>query len=245
MVIAGTFRHMEDSGAADEPQASPPPVILLLPAPPPVLLLPAPAGAWANPLAVPRGPALVRELVETCLLAILVFLCVRASFGTYQVEGHSMDPTLQDGEFLIVGQLTYARVDTSGLSVLLPWLGDGKHHIFGGPGRGDIVILHNPDDRSGKRLVKRVIGLPGDAIETTNGVVKINGKPLTEPYIHTDWTASGLPVTCGPDSYYVMGDNRDQSSDSRRFGCVPHELIIGKAMITAWPRDRFGLAPNE
>ncbi len=224
----------------DVPQPAPP--LLLLPAPRPVLLLPSPAGPPEGPR---RAAALVRELVETCLLAILVFLVVRGSFGTYQVEGHSMDPTLQDGEFLIVGQLTYAQVDTSTLSRFVPGLDAGKHDVFGGPGRGDIIILHNPEDPTGKRLVKRIVGLPGETVETDSGVVKIDGRELSEPYIKSAWHVSGPTVVCPPDSYFVMGDNRDASSDSRRFGCVPDELIIGKTMLTVWPRDRIGLAPNQ
>ena len=225
--------------------AQPPePPLLLLPAPRQLLLLPAPREGLAPP-----GPSsasrLIREIVETSLLAILVFLCVRASFGTYQVEGHSMDPTLQDGEFLIVNQLTYARIDTNNLSDVVPGFPGGKHDVFGGPGRGDIIILHNPQDPAGKRLVKRIIGLPGELIETTGGEVRIDGHPLEEPYIHITWRVSGPSVVCPAESYYVMGDNRDNSSDSRVFGCVPHDLLIGKATISLWPSDRFGLAPNK
>lgn len=226
----------------DAPQPEPP--LLLLPAPPPVLLLPPPASG-SDPAGPSPASKIIREVVETCLLAILVFLCVRASFGTYQVEGHSMDPTLQDSEFLIVNQLSYARIDTDNLSKLLPFIPGGKHDVFGAPGRGDVIILHNPQDPTGKRLVKRIIGLPNESIETTGGEVRINGHPLTEPYIHITWRVSGPPVVCPADSYYVMGDNRDNSSDSRVFGCVPHDLLIGKATISLWPSDRFGLAPNQ
>ncbi len=218
--------------------------LLLLPAPRPVLLLPPPVGE-PDPAGPPPAARFIREVVETCLLAILVFLCVRASFGTYQVEGHSMDHTLQDSEFLIVNQLSYARVNTDNLSRLLPFISGGKHDLFGGPGRGDIIILHNPQDPAGKRLVKRIVGLPGESLETTGGEVRINGRVLEEPYIHATWRVSGPPVVCPPDSYYVMGDNRDNSSDSRMFGCVPRDLIIGRATISLWPSDRFGLAPNQ
>jgi signal peptidase I len=191
---------------------------------------------------------LVRELVETGLLALLVFLAVRASFQNYRVHGHSMDPTLQDGEFLLVNRLEYSRIDIDKLGRFIPFLdtsGDQKRNVFHGPDRGDIVILEDPRDPSGDRLVKRVIGLPGEKLEIVNGVVYINGHKLDEPYIKQVPTGNTPPIVLPADEYFVMGDNRNNSDDSRFLGLIPRDLIIGKAMVAFWPKDKFGLAPNE
>lgn len=181
-----------------------------------------------------RRRVLVREVVETGLLAVLVFLCVRASFGNYKVEGHSMDPTLADGQYLIVNKLIYARVNVTrpAHAARFGELRGGKRELFSGPQRGDIVILHDPRERAGNELVKRVIGLPGELLEVSAGRVYINGRLLDEPYIHRKWS----------------GDNRDGSADSRYFGLVPRDLIVGKAALRTWPAGEasadFGSAPT-
>jgi signal peptidase I len=195
-----------------------------------------------------RTRNLIRELVETGLLALLVFLAVRASFQNYRVHGHSMDPTLQDGEFLLVNRLEYAQINVDKLGRFIPFLdtsGDDKRNVFHGPERGDIVILEDPRNPSGDRLVKRVIGLPGEKLEIVNGVVYINGHKLDEPYIKQVPTGNTPPVVLPPNEYFVMGDNRNNSDDSRFLGLIPRDLIIGKAMVAFWPTNKFGLAPNE
>ena len=206
----------------------------------------------ATPAAAPRSDhhtrVLVREVVETGLLALLVFLAVRASFQNYRVHGHSMDPSLEDGEFLLVGRLEYAQVNVGQLARFIPFLDaadNEKQDVFHGPQRGDIVILEDPRDPSGDRLVKRVIGLPGEKFEIVNGVVYVNGRQLHEPYITEPWTGSTPPTVIPPGEYFVMGDNRNNSDDSRFLGLIPRELIIGKAMVSFWPTEKFGLAPNE
>jgi signal peptidase I len=195
----------------------------------------------------PRGRTVARELVETLLLALLVFLAVRASFQNFKVDGNSMYPTLENGEFLIVNKLVYSEVDVDKLSKFLPFLdagGQPRRYVFHGPERGDIIVLQDPRDPS-VDLIKRVIGLPGETVEIVNGVVFVNGLMLEEPYITQPWHYTGPPVTLGPEEYFVMGDNRDNSKDSRSVGPIPKELIIGKAMLTYWPASHFGLAPNE
>jgi signal peptidase I len=194
-----------------------------------------------------RGRTVARELVETLLLALLVFLAVRASFQNFKVDGDSMAPTLHNGEFLIVNKLVYSEVDVEKLSRFLPFLDAGdspQRHVFHGPERGDIVVLRDPGQPN-VDLIKRVIGLPGETIEIVNGTVFIDGQMLEEPYITSEWHYTGRAVTMGSDEYFVMGDNRDNSKDSRSVGPIQEDLIIGKAMLTYWPAGDFGLAPNK
>jgi signal peptidase I len=195
-----------------------------------------------------RQRSVVRELVETGLMALLVFLAVRATFQNYRVHGHSMDPTLQDGEFLLVNRIEYAQINIDKLSNFIPFLSpgnDAKRDVFTSPSRGDIIILEDPRQPQGDRLVKRVIGLPGDKLEIVNGTVYINGRLLHEPYIPIPGDYTSPPIVIPQDQYFVMGDNRKNSEDSRYLGLIPRDLIIGKAMIAMWPSNKFGFAPNE
>ncbi len=194
------------------------------------------------------GRLLAREIIETALLAILVFLSVRASVQHYRVEGHSMDPTLEDGEFLLVNSLLYAEVDVEAIARWVPFWDPGepaRRHVFHGPERGDIVILHHPVAGQERDLVKRVIGLPGDRLRIRDGVVYINGRALIEPYVKEAWRGDLPELTIGAGMYFVMGDNRNNSQDSRVFGPVREELIVGKAMASWWPAGKMGRAPNE
>ncbi|MCC7364240.1 MAG: signal peptidase I [Dehalococcoidia bacterium] len=192
----------------------------------------------------------MRETIETVLLALLVFLSVKASFQNFRVEGQSMAPTLNDGQFLIVNKLVYSEIDTGRLSDFLWFIDtgdDGKRHVFHAPERGDIVVLHDPA-QPGQDLIKRVIGLPGETVEIRTGVVYIDGRQLIEPYIVEPWPSWSMQATAIPErSYFVLGDNRNNSNDSRfqQIGLIPEDLIVGKAMFSYWPRSDFGFAPNE
>ncbi|MEO8538639.1 MAG: signal peptidase I, partial [bacterium] len=191
----------------------------------------------------------IRELVETGLLALLVFLSVRASFQNFKVEGSSMYPTLENGQFLIVNKLVYSEVDMDKLSSYVPFVdagSDPKRQVFHGPDRGDIIVLKDPRNTD-TDLIKRVIGLPGETIEIVDGKVYIDDHLLAEPYIKQVWHDTKPKIIIPPGEFFVMGDNRDNSLDSRssQVGLVPQDLIIGKAMLSYWPRDKFGLAPNE
>ncbi len=195
------------------------------------------------------GRSLVRNIVETGLLAILVFLAVRVSFQNFRVDGTSMSPTLADGEFLLVNKLVYAEVNMDKLSKFLPFVNaeeDEMRFVFHGPHRGDIVVLRDPR-RPEQDLIKRVVGLPGETVEILNGKVYINGFLLKEPYIQTRWNDSRPRIPIPEDHYYVLGDNRNNSLDSRspQVGLIPKSLILGKALLTYWPFEQFGLAPNS
>lgn len=219
--------------------------------------LPAPERRWA---------VTIRELAETLILAALIFLAVRASFQNFRVEGASMQPSLQNGEYLIVNKLEYAEIDL-GMFDWLPFFDSGQdpvHHLWGKPTRGDVIVFRAPTSIQ-RDFIKRIIGVPGDTVDIDNGSghVAVNGHVLEEPYIQgkTDcgsaqtctWTvpAAGSDEaqdTCGSDEcYFVMGDNRQNSSDSRQGWMVPKENIIGKALITYWEdgSPSFDLAPNR
>ncbi len=196
-----------------------------------------------------RTKTVVREVVETVMLALLVFLCVRASFQNFKVDGSSMYPTLENGQFLIVNKLVYSEVDMGKLSNFIPLISASegeKRNVFHGPDRGDIVVLQDPR-KPEVDLIKRVIGLPGETLEIVDGKVYINDFRLEEPYIKAIWHDNKPKIVVPPGQYFVMGDNRDNSLDSRsqQVGFVPKELIIGKAMVSYWPKSKFGFAPNE
>lgn len=195
-----------------------------------------------------RSKTIVREVVETVLLAVLVFLSVRASFQNFKVDGSSMFPTLENGQFLIVNKLVYAEVDTARLAKFVPFISPGENpqkHVFNAPERGDIIVLKDPRMPS-QDLIKRIIGLPGDTIEIQNGRVYINDFYLQEPYIQQQWNGNMAKIRIPANEYFVMGDNRENSLDSRssQVGLIREELIIGKAMFSYWPTSQFGLAPN-
>ena len=221
-------------------------------------------GAIAIPRPERRWLVTARELVETLLLAVLIFLAVRASFQNFRVEGASMQPSLQDGEYLIVNKLSYAEIDMS----IFDWLPfydadeQSVNHIWDSPSRGDIIVFQAPTSTS-RDFIKRIIGLPGDTVEIneSTGEVSVNGEPLPEPYIQGQTTCSAtcmreIPEANTPESqadcgsnacYFVLGDNRQNSSDSRQGWLVPEENIIGKALITYWHEGNLdvNLAPNH
>jgi len=208
-----------------------------------------------------RWVVTVRELAETLLLALLIFLSVRASFQNFRVEGASMNPSLEDGEYLIVNKLSYARIDL-GMFDFLPFVSSGEHHLWGSPGRGDVIVFQAPTNPT-KDFIKRIIGTPGDTVEIKqSGEVLVNGNKLQEPYItgttncnsnQCIWEipeqgSADARAKCDADTcYFVMGDNRQNSSDSRQGWLVPEGNIIGKALITYWHAGgpELDLAPNH
>jgi signal peptidase I len=135
------------------------------------------------------------------------------------VHGQSMEPHLHENQRVIVEMLSYH---------------------FRIPQRGEIVVLNLPD-RHSDPLIKRVIGLPGETVEIRSGAVYIDGRKLDEPYL-TQATTGHMPPTLVPEeSVFVMGDNRQQSNDSRYFGPVPLENLIGRAWVSYWPPEDVGL----
>ncbi len=165
------------------------------------------------------------ETVKMIILALLIVLPIRYFiFQPFFVQGSSMYPNFEDSDYLIVDELTYR---------------------FREPRRGEVIIFQNPRDRS-QLFIKRIIGLPGETLETKDGEIIITDKSetkvLEENYIASDSKISGnFRVELGEDEYFVLGDNRMFSSDSRRWGSVPEKNIVGKAYLRAWPFDAINV----
>lgn len=168
--------------------------------------------------------SVAREVAETLLLAVVIWLGVNFATARFVVEGNSMEPNLHTGEFVIVSRLAY---------------------MLGEPQRGDVVVLHPPTNPD-QEYIKRVVGLPGDTVEVQAGQVYVNGALLDEPYISVPTPQSGR-WTVGEDEYFVMGDNRTNSDDSRKWGQkqLVAELIVGKAWLIYWPPREWGVIPHQ
>ena len=158
---------------------------------------------------------LLLDALEVAVITMLIFLIARVFVQNYQVDGPSMTPTLLNNEFILVNKADY---------------------FFHGPQRGDVIVFRFPKDTS-RDYVKRVIGLPGDTVSVTaQGVVSVNGVALTEPYTNDNLNIYGPEtVKLKPGQYFVLGDNRGDSSDSRDWGPVPRSDIIGAAALVYWP----------
>ena len=173
----------------------------------------------------------LRELLLTAVVSFAVFLAIHSSIENFRVDGSSMLPTLVDGQFLIANKLLYARLsreDTDPTSLF----------AFHPPRHGDVIIMVFPKDPT-RDVVKRVMGLPGDVIEIDSGQVVRNGERLDEPYVAHRDTRSFDAVEVPDNSYYVLGDNRLVSSDSRHWGFVSAKYIIGRVWYSYWPSDRI------
>lgn len=163
------------------------------------------------------GVRLLREVLEVAVITLLLFICVRGVIQNYQVQGPSMMPTLQNNQYILVDKATY---------------------LFNSPHRGDVIVFKWPKDTS-EDFVKRIIGIPGDTVHVDlNGQVTVDGTPINEPYVN-DLINPYQPNTwmLGPNEYFVLGDNRGDSSDSRYWGPVPRSDIIGRAELVYWPLD--------
>jgi signal peptidase I len=193
----------------------------------------------------------VREVVETLLLAAVIFFGVRLVVLNFQVDGQSMVPNLDDGEMLLVNRNVYMHFDVNKYIDVLPFVdheGENIVYPFHPPERGDIIVF-NPPNGSTKPYIKRVIGLGGETVSFKDGAVYVDGTKVEESYLDgAEFGCNRNPckdVVIPEGSVYVMGDNRDNSTDSRSFGPVSVDSIIGKAWLTYWPFDDFGLVPHE
>ncbi len=192
----------------------------------------------------------VRDVLETLLLTVLIFLIVRSVVQNFKVEGRSMEPTLHNGQYLLINKATYWRLDGSILSKLNPGAeasngsaNQGSHYLFSPPQRGDIIVFRYPKDTS-RDFIKRVIGVPGDVVEIRNGLVYVNGQALDERYIAAPPNYPMAPERVPPGNFFVLGDNRNNSSDSHVWGLVPESDIIGKAWFSYWPVDSWGVVAH-
>jgi signal peptidase I len=162
---------------------------------------------------------LAREIVETIALTLIIFLVIRFAIQSYRVSGPSMLPGLQTDDYVLVNKIAY---------------------LFHAPERGDVIVFHYPLDTS-EDFIKRVIGLPGDTVSLDNKTVQVDGVALHEPYISEAYNPSGKTIKVPMDEYFVLGDNRPLSDDSRDWGFVPKADLVGKAVIVYWPLSNWEL----
>ena len=172
----------------------------------------------------PGGPGWLRllaEVVQTVLIAGALFLLVNLLTARIRVEGNSMEPSLHDGEFVVVNRLAYRWNPAE---------------------RGDIIVFRFPLDPS-RRFIKRIVALPGDVIQVIEGQVYVNGLVLDEPYTAAapryagEWELAAGEV-------FVLGDNRNNSEDSHEWGPLPLQNVIGKAILVYWPVGEIGVIPH-
>ena len=182
-----------------------------------------------------------REIIEALVLAAVVFMLLQTTVRNFRVDGSSMDPTLEDGQYLLVNRLVYLRVEMDRLAKIVPFWqareGTSRHAIHA-PERGEIIVFEFPDGNPNnprKDFVKRVIGLPGETIRMHDGVVFVNEKELDEPYLTEKDHSNASEFTLGEGEYYVLGDNRAHSNDSRAWGAVPDANLRGKVWMVYWP----------
>ncbi len=186
--------------------------------------------------------SIFHEIVETTLLSLFLYLAISTLIGRFEIHQVSMEPNLHEGQRVIVSRLE------SLLSPLLAktvYAADKDHAIPFQPKRGQVIVF-NPLDGGAIPLIKRVIGVPGDTLEIAKGAVWVNGKRLEEPYIHglsTSCSSHCGPMTLGPNTYFVMGDNRPNSQDSRSFGPVGGDRVIGRVIMRYWPLNMIEFYP--
>jgi signal peptidase I len=203
--------------------------------------------ASARP-AVDRGTqsrALIWEVAQTVLLTVAIFLSVRLLVQNFRVEGASMDPTLRSGEFLLINKVTYLRLDGTPFDLFVNSRANNGilHYVFGGPQRGDIIVFRSPGSAD-KDFIKRVIGLPGERVKVLDGDVFVNGERLSEPYLVHHATYDFSERTVPSDSYFVLGDNRPNSSDSHLGWFADADSVIGRAWVAYWPPDLWSVIPQ-
>ncbi len=171
-----------------------------------------------------RHQGVILEIFETLLLAAFIFFASRLVVQNFRVDGRSMLPALTTDQLVLVTKISY---------------------LTSSPARGDITVISKPSAQR-EDLVKRVIGLPNETIEMRDGKVYIDGIGLDESaYIVEPGNYSMPPIVLGNKAYFVLGDNRRESEDSRRFGPVPSAALIGKLWLRYWPPEVFGFLPEQ
>lgn len=203
-----------------------------------------PSGA-PLPAPVAQPPAWrrwLREALENIIPALLLYALISALTFRFRIEQVSMEPNFHAGQVVIVSRLE---------SEWLPWL-SGIAHAADDPApapvlkHGQIVVFHKTPDRTEIPLIKRLIGLPGDTLRIADGAVWVNSQRLDEPYLNGVQTYCSQycgPLTLGSTEYFFMGDNRGSSLDSRSFGPIPADRIMGRVVLRYWPLENFAFYP--
>lgn len=202
-----------------------------------------PGGETARGLSARSARRALWEIAQTAVQALALYLVVTAFVGRFEVHQISMEPNFHEGQRVVVSQFG---------SLVTPWLADTAYAADGrvvqllGPKRGQVVVFHPDAERQQDPLIKRVVGLPGETVEVRDGVVWVEGARLDEPYLSdmaTTCYGNCVPLTLGPDEYFVLGDNRPNSRDSRSFGAIHLDQIVGRVVLRYWPLDTFQVYP--
>ena len=174
-------------------------------------------------------PSFFREIVSTIVFVVAVTVLFDLAIPRSLVDGHSMEPTFYGDDRLVVSRI---------------------HYLLGAPERGDILVFNSlvPSEAArGVMLIKRVVALPGETVALRDQQIYVNGQQLAEPYIKEPcgrMRCSDQIWRLGADEYFMMGDNRNNSRDSRRFGAVPISKIVGQVVFRYWPLPAIGIIPN-
>lgn len=163
----------------------------------------------------------VRELLITVAIAVVIFVAARQTIQTYEVFQMSMEPNFYEGQHVVVNKAVY---------------------FWSEPERGDVIIFDAPDSEDD--YIKRIIGLPGDTVEIRNGLVFVNGTALVESYVAAAPIYTMAEITVPEGEYFVLGDNRNYSNDSHTGWRVSEDTIHGKAWLSTWPPDLWGVVPE-
>ena len=166
---------------------------------------------------------IVRDVLETAIFTIAIFLLVRSTIQPYRIAGSSMEPNFSESQFLLVNKLAY---------------------LLDEPAHGDVIVFHHPDG-SDIDVIKRVIGVPGNTIEIRQGQLFINNLPTSEPYPVLSATYDMPPVLVGTGMLYVLGDNRADSADSHTWGLLSQTNLVGKAWLSLLPLHSAGLVEHQ
>jgi signal peptidase I len=168
---------------------------------------------------------ILREVGITVLIAVAVFALLRLTVQSYTVVMSSMEPNFRQGDCIMVNKVTYRSAD---------------------PQRGQVIVFSPPppNEDSQYPFIKRIIGLPGDIVEISDGKVFVNGFPLEEEYVMAAPTYTMSATEVPENEYFVLGDNRNNSNDSHTGWMVPRENIIGKAWFIYWPPSRWGIVKH-
>jgi signal peptidase I len=165
---------------------------------------------------------ILRDILVTAILALVIFFLIQATIQSFVVVGSSMEPSFQEGQRLLVNKVVYYLHE---------------------PERGDVIVF-KPTNRGQADYIKRIIALPGDTVEVKNGAVYVNGRRLKESYIKSPPNYTIEQQKIPRNSYFVLGDNRNNSDDSHNGWLVPRQNIIGKAWLSIWPPDKWELVPD-
>ncbi|MGD9712940.1 MAG: signal peptidase I [Thermomicrobiales bacterium] len=207
---------------------------------------PLPHVSSTHAVAKKRRGGILREILETAIIAIAIFMAVRLLVLNFRVDGNSMLDNLHDGDMLLVNRNAYESWD---LYTLVDWIPGVEHaeakefSPFADPQRGDVIVF-DPPVSSSKPYIKRIIGLPGETVEIRDGSVYIDGELLDESYVEAGITVCSRqcdPWVVPEGQVFVLGDNRQNSSDSRVFGPIDIDSIQGRAWVIYWPIGDIGI----